>query len=972
MIKERKPRAIGETIILGATEYCIEGIEGCGGSAIVYRASYRDGLNHDGIHKILIKELFPWHPKGLIARDETGRIVCKPGAEAWMQRCRQSFYMGNQANLDLLARMPGQISGNLNSFEAHGTYYSVLPVHGGKNLQKLLEEGKGPGTLREIAVLIDKLLDALECFHNSKVLHLDISPDNILLLPTHVLLIDYNSVWPMHRNPEDVYYFSEKRGYCAPEVKLREEAQIGAAADLYSVSAVFFRLLTGNCLTEEVLSGQGVNKCFPRNLKVFQGEYESAAYKTVQIVSRGLHVLERKRYQSAAEMKKGLAELFCRIDKKGVSRQTIFEGSRREFRRQARYFDGSYLSRHIEMEAGTVLTEDGCYQALCNGSGMLLTGAGGMGKTQLLWRIWEKGVENYRDSLPVVLYIPLVHYQETKGEPRYIFTRMLRHCRISEEAGGMEEAAEALCCLLEDAAPGSILLLLDGLNEAGSQKRYLIREIERLKEYKSIGLLVTDRTDAVKKYGLYGVQTARLLPLTEEAVSAELAGTGISLPAQEGVAQLLSNPMFLVLYKKTWGLVQDNGREPDKTGNPEQMDGMIGFYLENLHIQDMRKNSGNEPEQLRRSYVLQNLLPDIAEKMRRKKKNLLRLEELYALVCQNYRMLQDQNFAMAFPEYMGKTRLMLQGIRDKREWFDYAVAEQLIAHWNLVERDSEGGYRLIHDNFIGYLAGQSQKKQKRLSRYRLKGWMKTWGIRAGVTLLAAAAITAALWIWKAPAGRLSQKEQGIVYSAMQRMEMNMGICNDQLRCQLRILEQASRQGVLEGNAREQQKLKERIETALAETDSRYVSYRDGQEHVEKLERMGSILPLGLAEELYHKPQELREITEHAVLLLQERLCNADSIYNTYDRRKQLVDAYQNFVTAYSRMCGVQYSQLIYSLQDIQAEQAAAEMRDAAAEYLVLGEYISFYDSQEQLSVAMKKAERKLSEARKAMRQQNLY
>ena len=78
MERERQPRAIGEILLLGGVEYRIEKVEGYGGSAIVYLASYPDALNRESIHLVYIKELFPWHPKGLIYRNEEGEICCMP------------------------------------------------------------------------------------------------------------------------------------------------------------------------------------------------------------------------------------------------------------------------------------------------------------------------------------------------------------------------------------------------------------------------------------------------------------------------------------------------------------------------------------------------------------------------------------------------------------------------------------------------------------------------------------------------------------------------------------------------------------------------------------------------------------------------------------------------------------------------------------------------------------------------------
>ena len=84
MERKREPRAIGEKLLLGETEYRIEEVEGYGGSAVVYRASYQDRLNPESIHRVLIKELFPYHSKGFIYRDAKGNICCVYGA-VWAQ-----------------------------------------------------------------------------------------------------------------------------------------------------------------------------------------------------------------------------------------------------------------------------------------------------------------------------------------------------------------------------------------------------------------------------------------------------------------------------------------------------------------------------------------------------------------------------------------------------------------------------------------------------------------------------------------------------------------------------------------------------------------------------------------------------------------------------------------------------------------------------------------------------------------------
>lgn len=571
MDRERQPRAVGEILLLGGVEYRIEKVEGYGGSAIVYLASYPDALNQESLHLVYIKELFPYHPKGLVYRNEEGEICCMPKGREYMRQCRQSFYLGNQANLNLLAKMPEQISGNLNSYEAYGTYYSLLPVQGGESLETFLESGHS-FCLKEAAGCMKKILNALECFHSGGILHLDISPDNIRIFSSYALLIDYNSVWKIEREPDEICCFSEKEGYTAPEVRLMEAEQIGTSADLYSVCAIFFQILTGRRLSDELTTQRGLSRCFPKNLAIFQGESGEAVSKAVQIVKKGLHILPQKRYQTAAEMIRDFDELLCRID-----------------------------------EQEEILRKQRHLQKIRKGIGILT-------------------------------------------------------------------------------AAGLILLCISG------------------------------------------------------------------------------------------------------------------------------------------------------------------------------------------------------------------------------------------------------------------------------------------WIYQR--GRPSKKEQEILYAAMQRMEINMGILNGQIYGQEQIVKELSAQEVLDGNLQEEEKLLKSLAHYREKAESEYTGYRDGKEYIGRMEAFTDSEFLDLVGELYQKPEEFQQISDQAARLLEERLCRKESVYDTADKRKALTDAYGEYLKAYTAMCGAWYSQIVYDLQNMHADQAAEEMMDAANELLQLGEHIH-YNSQVEISDALTKAKRQLNKAGSEMKRQGL-
>ena len=275
----------GYNLLLGGISYTIEGVEGCGNNSVVYLAAYEDGLNAGSWHKVLIKELFPYHPKDMIWRNLDGKIVHADECDALWEEQRKGFYRGNQVNLELLGENPESTSGNLNSFEAYGTYYSVLTLHGGHTLADIMEITGGL-SLEQIGSLMVKILEALDGFHRNGYLHLDISPDNILVTGERVLLIDYNSVWPL-KSEETSLCYSVKAGYTAPEVRLREKQAIGTAADIYSVCAVYFHMLTRRRPEPADTFGRGVFRALPKTLDVFVDVPGSAIYQTVKIAVRG-------------------------------------------------------------------------------------------------------------------------------------------------------------------------------------------------------------------------------------------------------------------------------------------------------------------------------------------------------------------------------------------------------------------------------------------------------------------------------------------------------------------------------------------------------------------------------------------------------------------------------------------------------------------------------------------------------------
>lgn len=937
----RRLREKGEILRLGDVDHRLEGVEGCGGSAVVYRASYEDRLNSGYRHQVLIKELYPFCEDDGIWRDSQGDICCREDSREKFDSCKRSFLAGNAANLKLLSQMPEQISGNLNSYEAYGTFYSVLSVHGGTSLMALMEEGKAFTSLLEAAEAMIKILEAVKCFHQEGLLHLDISPDNILMLRSQALLIDYNSTWQLGRPWEEGFFFSEKEGYTAPEIRLRRMAGIGYATDLYAVCAVLFRMVTGRRLCDEDMAGKGPGKAVSPDLDIFRDVPPSAVWKTVQIITKGLHVLPKRRYPSADQLADDLRELICRIEGRGISHSAIWEGSLQRLKALCRDKE-PYLERRTTLEGGD------CFSALADGAQILLTGAGGMGKTSFLLEMAAKNMKRYSDRSPAVCYISLADYQETAGESCYIRRSMLQGLCFLDRAEDMAMALHELDRLLEGGGrpdakkrAGGYILLLDGLNEAGTKRRGLLREIEKLGSRASVGILVTDRTDSVKAYGLRGSVSVSLLPLEGEQVEEALAGDGLALPEDPPLQELLRNPMVLSLYRRMAKLAQDQPGATSGDKIPQNMEEMIGRYLDDLHIHQLRIDSGDLKEQLRHSYVLTHFLPSAAWAMKKKKRVSLTFQELYKIAEKNYRLLMKKQFALAFPAYAGRSRLMLDGIANEGEWFDYAVREHLVGHLDLLVQGGSGNYRLCHENFLDHLAGEDKKNR---DLYR-KAAQKRYGMRAAAGILAMVLLAGG----GAAAGklfgpeRLTAEEKAVLQNAAQRLLINLQLLDIQLMEQENVLETASGDKVLDGDISASESLGQEIRKVLSSREKYQTTASDG---VGLLAEVGELagkgkkksFPLDTLQRLYIRTFEMEDVMEEALGYLEECLCDPESIYRDRARREPLVKAYQEYVEAYGAVTYLELSQVLSYME----EEDADMVLDSVADMHVLKRYLLRY------------------------------
>lgn len=895
MIYHREPRSAGETILLAGTLYTIDSVLGMGGSCIVYTAYYGDQLNKSQKHHVLIKELYPFQPRREIYRANDGTIRCTESSISTFQLAKNAFFRGNQVNLELLEKSPESTSGNLISCQAYGTYYSVLTVHGGQSLEQRLESREFD-SLKEICNLMLQISEALASFHRNDLLNLDVSPDNILILPKQVMLIDYNSCQITSSTGGKDLTFSIKPGYSAPEIRLQDATAIGVPSDLYSVCAVFFRLLMGRSLSAQEECGK-LKRRELENAAILVKESPPTVSKALDILRKGLHPLPRKRYQSTDELTSDLKELLRRINGYGVTYSALWEMSRVELCAQ-RSQPKAYLEQEISLD-GTRKSRGALYRELCYGAAILLKGPGGMGKSTLLAQMQREHLETYREDSIVPLYIPLVEYQQTNGRAEFIRDYLLRHLRLAEG----EHAKDALLQLehlIEGAGgPPRLIFFLDGLNEAGKHREPLLQEIEALAASGNVGVLVTDRSDAIKEYALSSFQTGELLPLSEESVCQVLKSHELPFPEQSEVRQLLRNPMLLNLYCESGG------------GELLTQDDIVGSYLENLCQRELRLDSGDTAMELRHRYLIQQLLPEIALKQK-KLGRPLSMKDVYHIVVRGYQRLQSRAYGLVFPDYLGKSRLMFQGLNNESEWFDFCITEQMVQELNLLACHDGAYYGLIHDNFLPYLTDQAVVHR----RVYVKSAWKRWAVEAFALSLAGTLVCyggVKFYQQNMTDGnpKYTEEQQALVDEHLQYLSMNLSVLNSQWAALEKVLDCVDSGELDEAISQEITRQRQELERC------RKRLYSD-VDFTADLAAFESGISLEQLSALYAHPAEEVEFLERILDYMQERFCsgNSGSFYlKDRTRRLELANSFRDWLEKDQQVCFLQYSMISQSLPE---------------------------------------------------------
>ncbi len=219
--------------VLGG-RYLIGRVLEIGGDSAVYI-----GLDQTDNSRVTVREFFPPELAGRHADGVTVQPT-KGNAELF-GKCRTKFLALARAVArlrDVLVVVP-----SYDIFEENGTAYSVSEYCDGVSLEKYVERSDGQLPVDEVRRMFLPLISAVSTIHAAGVLHLALSPKNILVDDEGHLRLKNFAITEM-RTACGVGKPSRVAGCAAPE-QYEDGATCTAAADVYGLAASMFFALTG-------------------------------------------------------------------------------------------------------------------------------------------------------------------------------------------------------------------------------------------------------------------------------------------------------------------------------------------------------------------------------------------------------------------------------------------------------------------------------------------------------------------------------------------------------------------------------------------------------------------------------------------------------------------------------------------------------------------------------------------------------
>lgn len=211
--------------------YQIGAARGQGGFGITYAA-----MDLSNGERVAVKEYFPTR---CAQRNQLQQVMPMTGQDDNYRGGLKSF-LEEAMMLSAVGALPSVVTVK-DYFEANGTAYLVMEFVDGVPLHQVVAN-KGRMQANELLPMLPELLNDFAILHKAGVIHRDISPDNLILMPSGKLkILDFGSARSVQDGKSMTVLLKE--GF-SPVEQYMSRGQ-GAWTDVYALAATIYYCLTG-------------------------------------------------------------------------------------------------------------------------------------------------------------------------------------------------------------------------------------------------------------------------------------------------------------------------------------------------------------------------------------------------------------------------------------------------------------------------------------------------------------------------------------------------------------------------------------------------------------------------------------------------------------------------------------------------------------------------------------------------------
>lgn len=262
----------------------VDALLGVGGMATVFGATHQNGM------RVALKILHAEFGRDAVIRE----------------RFLREAYVANRVD------HPGCVKILEDGESQRGEPFLVMELLEGETVQDLWKRNKKKLPVLEALRIADGVLDTLEAFHHEGIVHRDLKPANIFVTERNeVKLLDFGVARMRDADTEHTRAGTAlgTPSYMAPEQAMGLTEEVDDRADIFSVGATLYALLSGKRLHHGRSESEAFILAATQPATSLARVAPELPVEVIKLVDKALAWDIRQRYASAAEMRQEVARI---------------------------------------------------------------------------------------------------------------------------------------------------------------------------------------------------------------------------------------------------------------------------------------------------------------------------------------------------------------------------------------------------------------------------------------------------------------------------------------------------------------------------------------------------------------------------------------------------------------------------------------------------------------------------------------